>query len=102
MLRFLRVNRARHARLHVAERAGPGADIAQDHHRRVFFRPALADIWAGRFLTNSRELQSAHQRPGLVKSRTNRRFDADPVRSEEHTSELQYLMRNSYAVFCLK
>src|SRR3546814_2290677 len=28
-----------------------------------------------------------------------RRFHA---RSEEHTSELQSLMRNSYAVFCLK
>src|SRR3546814_8112948 len=30
---------------------------------------------------------------------------ADPLvepRSEEHTSELQSLMRNSYAVFCLK
>src|SRR3546814_6390906 len=26
----------------------------------------------------------------------------DPERSEEHTSELQSLMRNSYAVFCLK
>src|SRR3546814_1043765 len=26
----------------------------------------------------------------------------DQVRSEEHTSELQSLMRNSYAVFCLK
>src|SRR3546814_9818487 len=26
----------------------------------------------------------------------------DNVRSEEHTSELQSLMRNSYAVFCLK
>src|SRR3546814_2087648 len=26
----------------------------------------------------------------------------DPVRSEEHTSELQSLMRISYAVFCLK
>src|SRR3546814_8208127 len=26
----------------------------------------------------------------------------DPQRSEEHTSELQSLMRNSYAVFCLK
>src|SRR3546814_6392557 len=26
----------------------------------------------------------------------------EPVRSEEHTSELQSLMRNSYAVFCLK
>src|SRR3546814_10883845 len=25
-----------------------------------------------------------------------------PIRSEEHTSELQSLMRNSYAVFCLK
>src|SRR3546814_2940640 len=28
--------------------------------------------------------------------------DADAVRSEEHTSELQSLMRISYAVFCLK
>src|SRR3546814_10121611 len=27
---------------------------------------------------------------------------ADVVRSEEHTSELQSLMRISYAVFCLK
>src|SRR3546814_7379042 len=27
---------------------------------------------------------------------------ADPPRSEEHTSELQSLMRISYAVFCLK
>src|SRR3546814_9300077 len=28
--------------------------------------------------------------------------DADVYRSEEHTSELQSLMRISYAVFCLK
>src|SRR3546814_3386111 len=28
--------------------------------------------------------------------------EAQPVRSEEHTSELQSLMRISYAVFCLK
>src|SRR3546814_3738397 len=27
---------------------------------------------------------------------------AEPARSEEHTSELQSLMRTSYAVFCLK
>src|SRR3546814_8922029 len=27
---------------------------------------------------------------------------ADAARSEEHTSELQSLMRNSYAVFCLQ
>src|SRR3546814_3753549 len=35
-----------------------------------------------------------------------RKFDArspkPPVRSEEHTSELQSLMRTSYAVFCLQ
>src|SRR3546814_3890537 len=33
----------------------------------------------------------------------NQAVAADPaIRSEEHTSELQSLMRNSYAVFCLK
>src|SRR3546814_17100028 len=31
-----------------------------------------------------------------------RRLDRVPIRSEEHTSELQSLMRISYAVFCLK
>src|SRR3546814_6198907 len=29
-------------------------------------------------------------------------IDGVPMRSEEHTSELQSLMRISYAVFCLK
>src|SRR3546814_3465451 len=29
-------------------------------------------------------------------------WNRKPLRSEEHTSELQSLMRNSYAVFCLK
>src|SRR3546814_2085681 len=34
---------------------------------------------------------------------THDRLDADfEIRSEEHTSELQSLMRISYAVFCLK
>src|SRR3546814_10608939 len=31
-----------------------------------------------------------------------RALGAAPIRSEEHTSELQSLMRISYAVFCLK
>src|SRR3546814_823088 len=34
--------------------------------------------------------------------RRTRADDADRLRSEEHTSELQSLMRISYAVFCLK
>src|SRR3546814_10764918 len=34
--------------------------------------------------------------------RTSPRIYKDQLRSEEHTSELQSLMRISYAVFCLK
>src|SRR3546814_9581324 len=67
-----------------------GTEPARDHgeapilrvHRRDyvdFVKPAHAD-W------------KAAGRPG----------DAAGYRSEEHTSELQSLMRSSYAVFCLK
>src|SRR3546814_5934833 len=38
----------------------------------------------------------------LLQRRRKGRAVAVPGRSEEHTSELQSLMRNSYAVFCLK
>src|SRR3546814_6530808 len=38
---------------------------------------------------------------GVAAANTLREFPAS-TRSEEHTSELQSLMRNSYAVFCLK
>src|SRR3546814_4770186 len=38
---------------------------------------------------------------GMVNSGANAAYFG-PVRSEEHTSELQSLMRISYAVFCLK
>src|SRR3546814_10725158 len=37
-------------------------------------------------------------KPALIMTR----FGARAMRSEEHTSELQSLMRISYAVFCLK
>src|SRR3546814_1137324 len=44
--------------------------------------------------------------PGLARAGADRRRDTAalraPPRSEEHTSELQSLMRISYAVFCLK
>src|SRR3546814_10170318 len=41
---------------------------------------------------------------GRVRDRRDRRLraSAEQRRSEEHTSELQSLMRNSYAVFCLQ
>src|SRR3546814_4000368 len=37
-----------------------------------------------------------------VAQRDARKLKLAVIRSEEHTSELQSLMRNSYAVFCLK
>src|SRR3546814_10426034 len=43
------------------------------------------------------------QDPGEGPTRADReKVGRDLVRSEEHTSELQSLMRISYAVFCLK
>src|SRR3546814_7559837 len=40
--------------------------------------------------------------PGSASSESKKALPAAHERSEEHTSELQSLMRNSYAVFCLK
>src|SRR3546814_9011573 len=45
------------------------------------------------------EFLSRHWRPGVSGAL---RMGLQHGRSEEHTSELQSLMRNSYAVFCLK
>src|SRR3546814_3755445 len=41
-------------------------------------------------------------RPAIARSSASCRLPATITRSEEHTSELQSLMRISYAVFCLK
>src|SRR3546814_10316859 len=60
-------------RLHMA------SDVDAIHHRTV----ELASIVTAAHLTTRAELSRGR-------------------RSEEHTSELQSLMRNSYAVFCLK
>src|SRR3546814_5657652 len=50
----------------------------------------LAYIWVVLFHKRTRSHGTKHKHDWLV------------VRSEEHTSELQSLMRISYAVFCLK
>src|SRR6185369_4982228 len=73
-------DRARHARLDVAEGAGAGAGVAQDHHRGVLLGPALADVRAGRLLTHSVEVEAAHHRPGLGETDAGRSLDPDPVR----------------------
>src|SRR3546814_4994326 len=61
-------------------------DLVQAHSsKNQSFRPA----WPERF--------SRHRN-----SRRRLRTSIESARSEEHTSELQSLMRISYAVFCLK
>src|SRR3546814_8105829 len=47
------------------------------------------------------EQEGADRRDDIDEQIGQHRFDP-LLRSEEHTSELQSLMRNSYAVFCLK
>src|SRR3546814_9230181 len=47
-------------------------------------------------------LECAHQQPAERRMDMGGGRGADNWRSEEHTSELQSLMRISYAVFCLK
>src|SRR3546814_8978549 len=73
-----------------------------------------ADHWTGKapfdrvFLADHRDIHVALFEDAIVDYKTQRiveqfrQFGIEPVRSAEHTSELQSLMRISYAVFCLK
>src|SRR3546814_9013671 len=70
-------------------------------HRGVFLSPPLT---MGLMLTSSPQGSRSHYSQGRTfctcsKSTATKQRS---IRSEEHTSELQSLMRNSYAVFCLK
>src|SRR3546814_4166285 len=59
--------------------------------------------WRDRRIARSDNDRPGQRRvlPGRA-SHYDRRIDEERDRSEEHTSELQSLMRISYAVFCLK
>ena len=50
----------------IAERTAAGTDLAHDHHRGVPFRPAFADIGAGRLLADGDQVMIAHQPARLV------------------------------------
>src|SRR3546814_6315174 len=68
--------------------------------------PATASYRAWRARSGRREahraISPAPRRPTRSKTATDPVASARASRSEEHTSELQSLMRTSYAVFCLK
>src|SRR3546814_4201720 len=61
--------------------------------------PALQDKCE---LRHTSEKVASEEKPGLALRRGRNTSMRLATRSEEHTSELQSLMRNSYAVFCLK
>src|SRR3546814_1350171 len=85
----------------VAEDAGAGAGAADVHAARV----ALADQLGCRGAADDggdAQLVAAGEENAGGGLELAQVLVALAVRSEEHTSELQSLMRISYAVFCLK
>src|SRR3546814_6050186 len=79
----------------------PSCNIASACHRRSDTFPAMSVFSAQQFLPEND--QKATSVPMTTRRPPRNTPDRDaPQRSEEHTSELQSLMRISYAVFCLK
>src|SRR3546814_9021360 len=81
-------------------RPGRGDDLVL---RRV--GSAIGDVGANRVVEQCRLLRHDADRGAQRGERHVPHVlpvDGDPTRSDEHTSELQSLMRISYAVFCLK
>src|SRR3546814_1991474 len=58
--------------------------------------------WHGKDNTDDRQHHDANQRRRDGVGQPRQEIDYGQARSEEHTSELQSLMRSSYAVFCLQ
>ena len=65
IFRFMRIKKVRPSGSHVAESASTGADRSEDHHGRMFLRPAFADVGTSRLLAHGDEVVLAHQRAGL-------------------------------------
>src|SRR3546814_6453120 len=70
--------------------------------RPILRPPPRVQTSAPRQRRRARDTSDRVARRRARKGRWRRSASALPVRSEEHTSELQSLMRISYAVFCLK
>src|SRR3546814_4178377 len=85
---------------HAADRADGAADADHRSHRaaRENVRRQRIEIGRERLVRGGRKPDHQHRDPDAV----DRLREEDRQRSEEHTSELQSLMRISYAVFCLK
>src|SRR3546814_1740553 len=94
----------------VFDEIASGSDMAEE--RDIDLNPALTMAQAAAEDDEAVETdESTSEKPPKKQSQKTRDGDGDGIveenavqeaRSEEHTSELQSLMRISYAVFCLK
>src|SRR3546814_9720392 len=70
--------------------------------RRDDFRTEILGLMKAQRVKNAVIVPTGAKGGFYPKQLPNPQVDRDAWRSEEHTSELQSLMRISYAVFCLK
>src|SRR3546814_3379642 len=68
----------------------------------TLFRSGVANTWGYGAMTNSYNDMQNSKVALYIGSNAAEAHPVSMLRSEEHTSELQSLMRISYAVFCLK
>src|SRR3546814_2668330 len=80
----------------VADAPARYADLFDPGRKPFTARPSLANFIEGQ--VGAVKNFAEYATPGEIASEN----ELEPGRSEEHTSELQSLMRISYAVFCLK
>src|SRR3546814_2038610 len=73
------------------------AECCHDFHSSIWF-----DLFSDRLKSRGRLSAGNLGGTDLGKRKRRRPFLGRRLRSEEHTSELQSLMRISYAVFCLQ
>src|SRR3546814_7531057 len=74
--------------------------LARRQRARLVEQRSAGKFGPGAFVGRQRREQD--QRIGTAHQPLHLRLECGGIRSEEHTSELQSLMRISYAVFCLK
>src|SRR3546814_5212881 len=68
----------------------------------ALLRGELLDTWQNQLPKNAPNYFALNILPNDKQAFTDKLLELSAQRSEEHTSELQSLMRISYAVFCLK
>src|SRR3546814_5056247 len=89
--------------LHTEKETPAEAEIAS--HRLMLKAGMLRRLAAGLYTWSPLGLRVLRKVEAIVREEMDRAGAIEllmPTRSEEHTSELQSLMRISYAVFCLK